>query len=1289
MGFRTFSRKTVFISCSRDMAGAAAVVRASIERANRHMASGTGWDVYHWEKSDSVWTSESTWQEHIPRPSDPNCGLVICLFGERLGEMLPASFPWPADLALPDWAAWPAKAADRVGVTGTLFEVIDALYGPQPDGTKRQVLCLFKGSAQKLFAKGLDAGAREFGFGQEYTRLCQGKQRPTREDGRAYDDQIDALDLTLRMQFHEGGLPFSCFGMPDTTPEDTLRALDALLERDLPRLLGVRPSDTRRREPKGLFSYAPDDHPIFFGRDAEVERALSRLEDLAKAPDSVPLLLLSGRSGEGKSSVMRAGLGGRMGAGLYADRCGTFAAVDRTVRALLQGDPLLLLAEAVETALGAPLFDGHALGDFVASTRAGKLTTAVARALAARPKIAGHPSRLFLGLDQLDDVVFEAEQDTALADRLCGLFAIVKDLCRKGLAWGALTIPEDVIPRLTTVVPGLDLPVEALRPPGEDDLYHLISRSFAAFRLPPAEVPRIHDEAVDWLRRQEHPGPILPLVSALMAELQRVMAERQKARIGGEPPPEAPLTLASVLDRLGERAWTDVTRGMAVGWDEKLGRLLRQLVVTRIGGGVTRGLRNCPLDHPAVAEAGPLVAELQRHRFLYRPDGHSLRLTHEAIVAGWSRASRWYADEKALQVTLAEIEPKAERWQTDRTAGQPGRVLTDPADLEAAAYLWMQYRDDTDLLPLAFLRASLLPLIDGFRDRGDFLGPDGLSHFRAAVVIDDADLVDGWLAALEVVAEDLRQAVIDHYEPKRAKTPLVSAAGWGSIRVVAWLLDMGVDAKVADGEGWTPLHMGAARGRSEAVALLLERSEIDAKLSDGSIPLHLAAFYGRADVVTLLMYWSAVDARQNEGLTPLHFAAANGHVQVVALLLDRAEVDARTSYGWAPLHFAAANGHTQVVALLLDRAEVDAQDENDGLTPLHIAASGGHTDVVTLLVNYADVEKRSTNGSTALHIAARLGHTDTIEALMLRANVTAVEEHTDWTALQIAVWNGHTDSVRILIRTSKIEQIDNIGWTAFHIAAVRGDTEIMKVLIDDQEIDLNIMDSSGITPFKHAVYGSCTDMVEILLKINAVDRNSETIADALAHAALRGDVTLTKTLLSYADVGSAEAWNPNLITRAVHSGSFAVFALLLDHGARPDFANTDGNDDLAYAIAFGRESMIPALWARHPDPTVAETAARRLLADPEGGVLGYIENSALNLPEDAREALKAAIRAAAPESFDAFCDVLAAATLRLGGDPRYEIARLQALRRHPPAKAEVIARAAVATADQAKPDGSA
>jgi hypothetical protein len=243
----------VFISFSRDLTREAKVVETVIDELNRKVPEGDRWEVFQWPKSDTVWSTEASWQEHIPRTSDPRCRLLICLLGERLGEPLPEYFPLPADLTLPSWVAFPPATGDkRVPLTGTLFEYLDRIYGPRPGG---RVLCYLKAYARKVFDKHINSVRdREYGFCHHFDELCGDKRRPAESQEAEYDRQLIELDRFAGHEFRDGGRPCICFGHIDASPAECLEDLRAALRRDLPNVLGIRIA-AEPREPKGLETY--------------------------------------------------------------------------------------------------------------------------------------------------------------------------------------------------------------------------------------------------------------------------------------------------------------------------------------------------------------------------------------------------------------------------------------------------------------------------------------------------------------------------------------------------------------------------------------------------------------------------------------------------------------------------------------------------------------------------------------------------------------------------------------------------------------------------------------------------------------------------------------------------------------------------------------------------------------------------------------------------------------------------------------------------------------------------
>lgn len=149
------------------------------------------------------------------------------------------------------------------------------------------------------------------------------------------------------------------------------------------------------------------------------------------------------------------------------------------------------------------------------------------------------------------------------------------------------------------------------------------------------------------------------------------------------------------------------------------------------------------------------------------------------------------------------------------------------------------------------------------------------------------------------------------------------AEGGGQEAVVELLLTTeGVDVKLKDQYGYTPLSLAAQNGYEAVVKLLLatEKVDVDSKSPYGYTSLSLAAENGHEAVVKLLLSTQKVNvnSRDSDGLTPLSRAAENGHEAVVKLLLatQMVNVDSKDALGQTPLSLAFKNGHKAVMVLL-------------------------------------------------------------------------------------------------------------------------------------------------------------------------------------------------------------------------------------------------------------------------------------------------------------------------------------------------------------------------------------
>ena len=230
-----------------------------------------------------------------------------------------------------------------------------------------------------------------------------------------------------------------------------------------------------------------------------------------------------------------------------------------------------------------------------------------------------------------------------------------------------------------------------------------------------------------------------------------------------------------------------------------------------------------------------------------------------------------------------------------------------------------------------------------------------------------------YYAALGGFHEQVEHLTLRYPQSAKARgglrgTALHSASSEGHLRVVQYLLRLGVDVNVRNTENYTSLQFASWKGHCDVVQCLLDH-DADLELQDKwhHSPLSFAVFFGRVDAIRLLLEHNAdVNSQDVDGRTPLHHTIESNHFiaerpQVVRLLLKHgANANARDESRQTPLHLAAVQSDLlDVLRILLEHgADLDAEDKY-GKTPLQLSLEEGHHEVTRLLSEYATTKPTS------------------------------------------------------------------------------------------------------------------------------------------------------------------------------------------------------------------------------------------------------------------------------------------------------------------------------------------
>jgi ankyrin repeat protein len=544
---------------------------------------------------------------------------------------------------------------------------------------------------------------------------------------------------------------------------------------------------------------------------------------------------------------------------------------------------------------------------------------------------------------------------------------------------------------------------------------------------------------------------------------------------------------------------------------------------------------------------------------------------------------------------------------------------------------------------------------------------------EAPLQIDQADLNTRLLRCVRAGQTELALAALAHGADPHGVPPagdrdqrsvLVLATLGSDMRLLRSLIARGADLNRthADLAPLIAATRDSHQGRPDAVMTLLTNGA-DPRCVDaaGNTPLHYAALSATPIVAALLCDAAApIEAVNRDGLSALGMAAAAGNRELVRFLLDRgAKAEPERAQ---PAMLAAAadtDDSPAVIELLLKRkARVDVHDAL-GRTALMIAALQGNTTIAETLIDAgAQVGLADSRGTTALMEAARSGSDEVLELIAARDAVPDALDAMGRTALIIACQSRQSGeaTVRTLLAAGAARDVRTAdGKRAVDFAAAAGRWKIVALLDPDFPLPASVAEGAdaggGASSSLHLLdalrFGHWSivetfaelarswpaeDLARLYLELadhdSAVPRGwllahglqqhaPDAAGSALLVSLLERLPQSAEALFEWQAAGASPAGS-EFVARVVSALSAegapraaleALALAMLDRGADPFGADSDGRTPLAHAIAAGSTAIAGALLARGADPNTRDRQGRSPLCE------------ALNLPAGQAEGL--------------------------------------------------------------------